>query len=245
MKSIVPYQKEIKFKSKIAEICSISLEHDLNIKENDIEGNFIVSGEYKSHELSVNKEPFNYKLPFSIEITDNIIKESIDFEINDFTYEIISDDTLKVDIEFTVLATENEKVEQREEEIREINEMFLEPDLLTETSLQEPEILKEVMKEEDDPAAKEEEEVLPVTTEEEEVNDSVERLDEMSEDLIINSASTKNDEYATYHIHIVKSGDTVETICSLYNVDVNTIKEYNNMENINIGEKIIIPEIDE
>ena len=257
MKSIVPYQKEIKFGSKIAEICSISLEHELNVLDNDIEGNFIVSGEYKSHELSVNKEPFTYKLPFSVETTDNILKESIDFEINDFTYEILDNDTLKVDIEFSVSAEEKTIEEQRDEEIREINEMFLEPkiedsleasistltDILPEDKPVELEELKDVSVNEE--IEKDDINKEKITTQAAEIADESDRINQESEDLIINSASTKEDEFATYHIHIVKSGDTIETICSMYGVDANILKEYNNMENINIGEKIIVPEVDE
>ena len=88
MKSIVPYTKEIEFASSIAEICSISLEHEMSCSKTEIEGNFIVSGEFRSHAVSVNKEPFSYKLPFSLEVTENIDKDSIDFEITDFTYDV-------------------------------------------------------------------------------------------------------------------------------------------------------------
>ena len=46
MNCIIPYTKEIPFNSKIKEITSISLEHEMNINEGEILGNFIVSGEY-------------------------------------------------------------------------------------------------------------------------------------------------------------------------------------------------------
>lgn len=227
MKNIVPYEKEIKFNSKIAEICSISLEHELNLQDEELEGNFIISGEYKTHELSINKETFNYKLPFSVSITDNIIKDSVEFEINDFTYEIVNDDTLKIDIEFSVTA-EEKKEEEREAIIEEINGM-LESEEQPEEVLEEPEPI--IIEEEPTPI--------------EEVKNDDSRIDKESEELIVNSASDKENEFATYHIHIVKSGDTIETICTMEQVDVNLLKEYNNIENINIGDKIIIPEIDE
>ncbi len=238
MKSIVPYEKEIKFGSKIAEICSISLEHELNIQEDELEGNFIITGEYKSHELSINKEKFDYKLPFSVSITDNIVKESVDFEINDFTYEIENDDTLKIDIEFTVTALEQEKEEFREALATEVNEIFNEEK--TEAEIPESVVLEEPQKEESTEIIEEKPIEQEITKSEEDT-----RLDKESEELIIGSASNKDDEYATYHIHIVKTGDTVETICTMYQIDVNSLKEYNNIENINIGDKIIIPETDE
>jgi LysM repeat protein len=218
MKSIVPYSKEIKFNSKIAEICSISLEHELNISDSDIEGNFIISGEYRAHEVSVNKDEFTYKLPFSVDVTDEVLKESIDFEITDFTYEVIGDDTLKVNIEFCVTADEKEGSEEqpndefREAIVEEVNDLFLN---------EESDAKEEAKEKEDD------------------------RLDKESEELILNSATNKESEYTTYNIHIVKNGDTIESIIAMYQTDITTLKNYNNIDNINIGDKIIIPSLDE
>lgn len=221
MKSIVPYTKEIEFKTKIAEICSISLEHELDINEEQIEGNFIVSGEYKSHEVSVNKEAFSYKLPFTLEVTENVIKNSIDFEITDFTYEVVADSKLQVNIEFCVTAEEMEIVEDIIEEpvAEEMEEIDLEKEEIRESVL---------------------EEVNTLFPEEEE-----NRLEDESENIILNSMQEKETEFATYHIHIVKTEDSIESICAMYNTDVNTLKEYNNVESVNIGDKLVIPWLDE
>ncbi len=221
MKSIVPYTKEIEFKTKIAEICSISLEHELDINEEQIEGNFIVSGEYKSHEVSVNKEAFSYKLPFTLEVTENVIKNSIDFEITDFTYEVVADSKLQVNIEFCVTAEEMEIVEDIIEEpvAEEMEEIDLEKEEIRESVL---------------------EEINTLFPEEEE-----NRLEDESENIILNSMQEKETEFATYHIHIVKTEDSIESICAMYNTDVNTLKEYNNVESVNIGDKLVIPWLDE
>ena len=122
MNCIIPYTKEIAFNSKIREITSISLEHEMSINEGEILGNFIVSGEYKAHELSINKESFEYVLPFSIDLTERVIEDSINFNITDFSYEILNDNTLKVMIEFTVEAEEKE-----EEETEKRDEVFIKP----------------------------------------------------------------------------------------------------------------------
>lgn len=213
MKVLVPYSKEIVFGSKIAEICSISLEHELNINESDIEGNFIISGEYKSHTISVNKEDFNHKLPFSVDIVGNIKKETIDFSITDFTYEIINEDTLKVNIEFLVTA----------EEIEEEMPTTIEQDILE---------IEDLFREEE----KEE------TLKEEQIE---ERIDQKSAELILNTASEKIEEFATYNIHIVTESDSIDSICQKYKTDLNILKDYNNIDNLNIGDKIIIPGLDE
>ncbi len=219
MKSIVPYTKEIVFNTKIAEICSISLEHELNIQEAEIEGNFIVSGEYKSHEVSINKESFSYKLPFTLEVTENIIKDSIDFEITDFTYDIVGNSTLKVNIEFCVTAEEEEK---EEEEIVEVDPIQEE---IRESVIEE---IKELFPEEDT-----------------EIKEDESRLEEESENIILNAVEEKEEEFATYHIHIVTASDSIESICALYTTDVETLKEYNAIDTISVGDKIIIPCLDE
>ena len=228
MKSIVPYTKDIAFDTKISEICSISLEHELTIGEAEIEGQFIVTGEYKTHEVSVNKEPFSYKLPFTLEVTENIVKESIDFEITDFTYELVDDSTLRVNIEFSVSAEEKE---EETEEIPEETEEDTEKESLRESVMEEiNELFPEV----------EESEEKQV-----EVEDEEDRLDENSENIILDAMQEKESEVATYHIHIVNTNDSIESICAVYNTDEATLKEYNNIENIQVGDKIIIPCIDE
>ena len=92
MKMNIPYEKEIIFNTKIADITSISLEYEANVLDEDIEGEFIISGDYKIHELSVNKEPFKYRIPFNVSLTDDIIRDSIKYDINNFTYEVIDDE---------------------------------------------------------------------------------------------------------------------------------------------------------
>lgn len=233
MKSIVPYTKEIVFDSKIAEICSISLEHEISCNASGIEGNFIVSGEFRSHEVSINKEPFQYKLPFSVEVTDKILEDSVDFEITDFTYEILKDNILKVNIEFMVSAEEVVEEEPSIDESEEVEEEIPE-------SRQEEEVKEAVMEEINQMFLEE------TSDEEEEENESFEdRLDAESEDLILTSASSTDDEFATYHIHIVSSEDTIESIVAMYQTDVNTLKSYNNVESLSAGDKIIIPCLDE
>ena len=47
MKNVIPFTKEITFDNKISEITSISLEENYNCTEDTIDGEFIVSGDYK------------------------------------------------------------------------------------------------------------------------------------------------------------------------------------------------------
>lgn len=230
MNCVIPYTKEIVFKTKIAEISSISLEHEMSMNDTELLGNFIVSGEYKSHELSVNKDEFSYTLPFSIEISDNIDLDTIDFSITDFSYEVVNDNTLKVFIEFSVIASEKEIVVEETHE-----ELFQDVSTAEENEVELPEVVIEL----DDNTEKEirkEEDVMTET------NDVAERLNPEETTTIMDSINNDNDEFSIYHIHIVKEAETIEMISSMYNSNVDLISEYNDLTSVGVGDKLIIPE---
>ncbi|HIQ94006.1 TPA: LysM peptidoglycan-binding domain-containing protein, partial [Candidatus Ventrenecus stercoripullorum] len=90
---------------------------------------------------------------------------------------------------------------------------------------------------------KEEKEEAPADTVDETREDTEE--DMTSENVIITGASNTPDEYTTYHIHIVKEGETIETICTMYNSNLSLLNDYNDLSEVSKGMKIIIPENDE
>ena len=55
MKENMHIEKELLFKNNIKDITSISLDSDYKIEGKKIIGNFIIDGEYKIHEVSINK----------------------------------------------------------------------------------------------------------------------------------------------------------------------------------------------
>ena len=57
MKNIIPFKKDVIFKTKISEITSISLENSLSINKDVVSGEFIIGGEYKvSDKIAVSYE---------------------------------------------------------------------------------------------------------------------------------------------------------------------------------------------
>lgn len=203
MNVLVPFTKDIKFKGSIAEILSVSLEHDYTTNTQEILGNFTISGDYKSHEVSVNKEHFEYVLPFSVNLSSNIDTESVEFEVNDFTYDVINDDTLRVVIEYRVQAREVEE----------------EPLFRT---IEEPDFDK----------------ILEDTLEEE---ISEKRELEDKKEVILDTIKTQETEYITYIIHEMKETDTIESICTKYNISNATLSDYNDLSNMYPNSKLIIP----
>ena len=215
----IPFTKDIDFEKKVSEITSISLEHETKVEEGVLKGNFIVSGDFKSHEVSINKEPFSYILPFEIDLAEDIDPDTIEFMIEDFTYEIVDNSILRVNIDFNVIASlkENVEVEEKEEPLfQDASAAFLDEDL-DQNNREEKEEAKEEVKQEE----------------------------RESEDTIIKNIKSDGNEYATYHIHMVSDGESVETICTMYNSNVNILQDYNDLSNITAGDKLIIPEANE
>lgn len=244
MNCIIPYTKEITFSSKIREITSISLEHEMNINNGEILGNFIISGEYKAHELSVNKESFEYVLPFSIDLNERVIEETVEFNITDFSYEILNDNVLKVMIEFTVFGEEKEEDDE---------EIFIKPESDDDVIeiIEEREELEELSGEENKEEIIPEVEVIEETVVEDIKEEVLEKVieEEMERDVVDNTMVNETinkavDTYKTYHIHIVKENENLEMICEKYKSSKDIIQEYNDLSEIIPGDKLIIPEDD-
>lgn len=120
MKKIVPYKKEVEFNTEVSEITSISLEHTLKkVSDYYITGEFMISGEYKIVDVSLNTEKFEFDLPFDINIDKKYKTNNLKIDIDDFYYELNKN---KMIINISVLLDELEepKEEIDREEVLEI-----------------------------------------------------------------------------------------------------------------------------
>ena len=229
MKQIIPFKKELLFKTKVSEITSISLEHTLSLKSDDlISGFFQITGDYKMTEGSINREKFEFKLPFDIALDSRYNLDSIIIDIDNFYYEIINNESLQVNIDVYV---EGEKIIEETLKEEKSNEVF--------STKEEDKELRNTYQE-DEPLFKEE--YKPIV----EVNkiESIiinEEKESLKEEFNLFDKLDNTDTYVTYYVYIVKEEDTLDKILTKYNTTKESISIYNDIENIKPGTKLIIP----
>ncbi|MBR1385504.1 MAG: LysM peptidoglycan-binding domain-containing protein [Bacilli bacterium] len=237
MKEIVSFKKEIDFNTMLEKITSISLEHTLGLTEDkNIKGDVIVSGTYKQTEASQIDNPFSYKIPVDIELDDKYDLTNLIIDIDDFTYEVLNDNKLKINVDLLLDKLELKKIEN-DDEIISIDDLFL--DKTEDEKLEIPDAKVEEQKE----VKEEQKEVKEEKGEEqEEKNEEQEEieLDKTSNSLFSNLDNT-NETYKAYHVYIMRENDTINTIIEKYKTKKEDLEEYNNLQELKIGSKVIIP----
>ena len=232
-------ERDFLFKDSIFEITSISVEHDEDINGSNLEGDFIISGDYRLHEISINKEDFSFKLPSTHEIRSNVNLDTVNLEITDFTYELNNNDELHVHIEY-IVSGEQSLIEFADE--KDLNEFLNKTDAEVVDLTEDEPRFKEVSKEEilNIPAedSKKEEKEEP----KEEIKE--EKQSEISTNNIIGSINA-DETYVKYHVHTVMQNDTLEGILDKYKITLTDLKKYNTFEALEVNMKLVIPENEE
>lgn len=235
MKKIINFTDDIEFRNNIYEISSISLEREFETTENDISGTFIITGSYRGHEISLNQESFTKKIPFSYHFEEPMDKETITMEVDDFTYEI-DQNKLCVDIEYEIegdkMIFDDERefdkfLENHEVELVDFKDDIKEEKPIIEENVEVREQEKEEEKEKQEKQEKTEDREVKVDTE------------------IMDTLTGGENTYITYHIHVCDESDTLEYIANKYKISIDVIKDYNSIDNISAGMKLIIPCQDE
>lgn len=140
MKQIIPFKKELLFKTKVQEITSISLEHVLNQKNEDaISGDFHLSGDYKMTETSINREKFSFKIPFEIALDNKYELDSITIDIDNFYYEVVNNESLMVNIDLYVEGERKEIIPPKIEEVKQEQKTIIEEEPTLEEIATDPE----------------------------------------------------------------------------------------------------------
>ena len=240
MKIIIPFKKEVVFKDNISEITSISLEHELNISDYLVKGNFLITGEYKVSDASSTVLPFNLDLPIALYIEDRYDTDKAVCDIDDFYYEIINDRKLSISIDISVDKLSEKDIAETDKviEVLEDNEgsdnrcMDMEDDTISDNISETLETKREVKEEISEVKDSNREGIDKKIDKAEEVNKKIKTLFNTNSD---------TEEYITYQIYIIREGDTVDSIIAKYDIDVESLKEYNDISDLKIGDKVIIP----
>jgi len=223
-------EKELLFKNNIKDITSISIDCDYKKNNQKIEGNFIISGEYKIHEISLNKEKFNFKIPFEYKLEEEVDINSVTVDITNFIYDYNKDELI-VNIEYEIIGDRNnvlvfddkesldDFLNSREVEIIDSKLDDIKCDIIENKTSEE---IKKIINEKNDKKTAEiEEKEVNIIGEEERNN--------ISSNEVINNLNSINDDYVTYKIYKIKENDTLENIIIKYKTNIEELKEYNDI----------------
>ena len=269
VKKIIPFRKDLEFNTPLYEVTSISLEHHLTKKSDTlISGNFIISGDYKQTESSENKDPFNFTLPFDIALATKIDLDDMLLDVDDFYYET-GKNTLKVNIDLLLDATEIGEPEKKKEDRENINGKDVEsidsntyndneasrvPDEFNDVNYKKPQL-------ENLPNSLDNSGVSLDDIQNDNFMDSInnDNVSDNGTSNIVNSNININenqninennnlfasfetaDTYTAYRVYLIKEDDTIDTILKKYNVTKDDLSAYNDLSDIKYGDKIIIP----
>lgn len=255
MKQIIPFKKDLPFKTKVSDITSISLERKIEILDGGIvTGTFYITGDYKMNEGSINREKFSFDLPFDITLDPRYDVNSVKADIEDFYYDVINEDTLKVNIDLYIEAeylpdnslnndvlTEEDKSNNKMDDVQKEDEPVEEDRNIMMESKSDSKNDENIEIEKDKEVTSEK-----IKNDDATMNDSdIERndVDDFANDLFSNLDNTET--YTTYYVYIVKEEDTIDKIISLYGVTKEDIENYNDITSIKPGDKVIIPKTSE
>ena len=226
MSQTIQFKKSCTMETYVADITDISVSHDYKVLDDTIEGYFDVSGLYKITKSSVQSEEFMFSIPFTIAISSLIDKDSIDLTIKDFNYSVERDIlslVIDLNMDYEEIAVDDDSADDVLKSIEEevpIMDDELEEDASENLEIEEEEKISEIMGEN--------KEELGQDVTEKEINN------------ILGSFDETNDFYK-YKVYIMRKEDTIESVAIKYNVSLNDLAEYNNISNINVGDKIIVP----
>lgn len=296
MKKIVPFNNVLNFNTDVREITAISLEHNINTQSDLISGTFYISGEYKITDGQLDRETFNFELPFDIALGSDYDRNTLVIDIDDFRYELIDRDKLKVNIDLFIDGEVIEPIDNdyqerciEAEELPEPIHITIDNDITnqlvndTDNELNSSETISEFSKIDDTSESLKEdainqdnsldisfesktdiekmteperidllEEMLSSNKEDNMNNTNNNQVVENNIDIENNNEITNNnvnifgdfneeEKYVTYRVYRVSEGDTIDKILEKYNVSKEELNNYNDITNINVGDKLIIP----
>lgn len=259
MKRTVPFTKTITFRTMIAEITNIEVKHTLELRnDHEIEGDILVDGTYKMTDASQIEEDFHYKLPFTIDIDSKYDLENLEITVGDFYFEIINEEDLKINVEIEMDGIEEKQQEMVETQLSlEDSLEVLDSQLGSEVELtrgKEEEVIPiplevemntnhplESLNQEIEEDMKEEN-LTPLPSFESPIVENPQpSLSSNNVSSIFSSLTSSEETFSTYYVYMVREEDSLESILEKYQTTREEIQNYNDLTEIKVGSKLIIP----
>ena len=197
----------------------------------------------------IRKSEYVYRSPW-LTVRKDAVHTDKGVDIDDFYYEIINDRKLSISIDISVDKLSEKEIKEVDKTVEvledssdteivnvednrciDMEEKNLKSDNVEE-SLETNNDVKEEIKE-----------IRDNKIEERETKDKkIDKADEVNKKIkTLFNTDNNAEEYITYQIYIIRDGDTVDSIIAKYDIDVESLKEYNDISDLKIGDKIIIP----
>ena len=249
MRKNVSFEKRIDFPTLVGEISAISLEEDLKfINESSIEGNLILSGKYKLTEASRLEEDFNYKLPIEISLTEKLDISTSKVEISNFTYKMMDENIMLCNIELLIEGLElldesrecDSDVSEIEIPIKEDIDKVINNEFINDTDTLESDVL---LKENNEVKYDKRDDIVVTKKEVAETIDI--NKDDKVENTSIFNINEDSETYGTLLVYIVRENETINSIITKYNTTIEELEKYNDLKDLSIGTKLIIPLVNE
>ena len=211
MNKNVNIQKKIDFTKDISEITAISLENNLEFIDNDNIEGYLIVSGKYKTTLAAQLEE-DFNYKIPIEIT---LTDSLDLETASIDISDFSYDI--VDDKYLLCNVD----------------LSIEGDVINTDRECDGDIVKELDKE------------IPKIENNEKEEEILEEKEEIEREEVSNSGlfniDNKDDTYGTFIVYIVRENETINTIISKYNTSLEEIEKYNDIKDITIGKKLIIP----
>lgn len=249
MRKNVSFEKRIDFPTMVGEISAISLEEDLKfINESSIEGNLILSGKYKLTEASRLEEDFNYKLPIEISLTEKLDISTSKVEISNFTYKMMDENIMLCNIELLIEGLElldesrecDSDVSEIEIPIKKDIDKVINNEFINDTDTLESDVL---LKENNEVKYDKRDDIVVTKKEVAETIDI--NKDDKVENTSIFNINEDSETYGTLLVYIVRENETINSIITKYNTTIEELEMYNDLKDLSIGTKLIIPLVNE
>ena len=236
MRKVVSFDKNLEFKTMVGEVTSISLDPNLHFSDDsDISGELVISGKYKLTAASRLEDDFLFSLPVEIALSEKLEEDTRSVSIDDFRYEVEDGDKLNCHIDLVIEGVEKIDIPDEEDPMENILEVHHSD---KETFNSDPDLLhrensKNYFQPDDNDLHSNEtsNEVLEVETIQE----------EHSVGSLFSSFKDSDESFSTYSVYIVRENDTLESIMTKYKIRREELEDYNDLDNLITGTKIIIP----